>query len=90
MPLVPRSQDASRATTHEIQEVTPYRLDFTVSALRGMATNPVDVFTAAGRHLRALGRFAEPGHRERHRAARPRPVPSRTDAAGNLSPRPIR
>jgi hypothetical protein len=60
MPSVPRSQDASRATTHEIQVVTPYRLDLTVSALRRMSTNLVDVYTPDGRYLRALGGFAEP------------------------------
>lgn len=57
IPFGPRSQDA---TTHEIRVVTPYRLDFTVSALRRMAMNPVDVYTADGRYLRALGHLAEP------------------------------
>jgi DNA-3-methyladenine glycosylase II len=57
---MPRSHDALRATTHEIRVVTPYRLDLTVSALRRMATNPADVFTADGHYLRALGHFAEP------------------------------
>jgi len=33
MPSVPRLEDASRVTTHEIQVLTPYRLDLTVSAL---------------------------------------------------------
>ena len=51
---------AARATTHEIHVVTPYRLDLTVSALRRMATNLVDVYTSDGRYLRALGGFAEP------------------------------
>lgn len=60
MPSVYRSNDASRVTTHEIQVVTPYRLDLTVSALRRMASNLVDVYTADGRYLRALGGFAEP------------------------------
>lgn len=60
MGSIPRSQKASRATTHEIQVATPYRLDLTVSALRRMATNPVDVYTSDGRYLRALGGFAEP------------------------------
>jgi DNA-3-methyladenine glycosylase II len=60
MPSVPRSQDASCVTTHEIQAVTPYRLDLTVSALRRMASNLVDVYTPDGRYLRALGGFAEP------------------------------
>jgi DNA-3-methyladenine glycosylase II len=60
VPFVPQSQDPSGITTHEIRVVTPYRLDFTVSALRRMATNSVDVYTADGRYLRALGHFAEP------------------------------
>jgi DNA-3-methyladenine glycosylase II len=47
-------------TTHEIHVVTPYRLDLTVSALRRMASNLVDVYTPDGRYLRALGGFAEP------------------------------
>jgi DNA-3-methyladenine glycosylase II len=46
--------------THEIQLVTPYRLDLTVSALRRMASNLVDVYTPDGRYLRALDGFAEP------------------------------
>jgi DNA-3-methyladenine glycosylase II len=57
---MPRSHDALHAPTHEIRVVTPYRLDLTVSALRRMATNPVDVFTADGHYLRALGHFGEP------------------------------
>jgi DNA-3-methyladenine glycosylase II len=58
--FVPRSQDGRGATVHEIRVVTPYRLDLTVSALRRMATNPVDVYTDDGRYLRALDQFAEP------------------------------
>jgi DNA-3-methyladenine glycosylase II len=46
--------------THEIQVATPYRLDLTVSALRRMATNLVDVYTSDGRYLRALGGFSDP------------------------------
>ena len=60
MSSVSRSHGASRATTHEIQVATPYRVDLTVSALRRMATNLVDVYTSDGRYLRALGGFAEP------------------------------
>ena len=60
MPSVPRFQDASHATTHEIRVATPYRLDLTVSALRRMATNLVDVYTADGRHLRALDDVGDP------------------------------
>jgi DNA-3-methyladenine glycosylase II len=59
MSPVPKSR-ASRATTHELQVVTPYRLDLTVSALRRKSTNLVDVYTSDGRYLRALGGFAEP------------------------------
>lgn len=55
-----RSQNMSRATKREIEVATPYRLDLTVSALRRMATNPVDVYTADGRYLRALGGFSGP------------------------------
>ncbi len=59
MSPVPLSR-ASRATTHELQVATPYRLDLTVSALRRTSTNLVDVYTSDGRYLRALGGFAEP------------------------------
>jgi DNA-3-methyladenine glycosylase II len=45
---------------HEIPVVPPYRLDMTVSALRRLPTNLVDVYTADGRYLRALDGFAEP------------------------------
>ncbi|MEO6954861.1 MAG: hypothetical protein ABI321_23880 [Polyangia bacterium] len=47
-------------TRHELRVVAPYRLDLTVSALRRLASNLVDVYTADGRYLRALGGFAEP------------------------------
>jgi DNA-3-methyladenine glycosylase II len=60
MSSVPRSHNAARATTHDIQVAPPYRLDLTVSALRRMATNLVDIYTSDGRYLRALGGFAEP------------------------------
>ena len=60
MSTVPRSLSASRATTHELQVATPYRLDLTVSALRRMSTNLVDIYTPDGRYLRALGGFTGP------------------------------
>jgi DNA-3-methyladenine glycosylase II len=60
MPAVPLSNDVISPTTHEIRLVGPYRLDLTVSALRRMASNLVDVYTSDGRYLRALGGFAEP------------------------------
>ena len=39
---------------HEISIVAPYRLDLTVSALRRLATNAVDILTAEGHYMRAL------------------------------------
>ncbi|MGH7668998.1 MAG: DNA-3-methyladenine glycosylase family protein [Gemmatimonadaceae bacterium] len=38
----------------DLEVVTPYRLDLTVSALRRLRTNLVDVYTADGRYLRAF------------------------------------
>lgn len=40
-------------TQHEVPVVAPYRLDLTVSALRRLPSNLVDVYTADGRYLRA-------------------------------------
>lgn len=60
MSPVPRSHNESRVATHEIQVVPPYRLDLTVSALRRMKTNVVDVYTSDGRYLRALEGLAGP------------------------------
>ncbi len=57
---VPGSGGRTLVTTHEIEVVTPYRLDLTVSALRRTAANPVDVYTADGRYLRALPGFPQP------------------------------
>lgn len=47
----PKTVPASR--THELLVVAPYRLDLTVSALRRLPSNLVDVYTADGRYLRA-------------------------------------
>ncbi len=41
-------------TRHEISVVAPYRLDLTVSALRRLSTNVVDVLTPGGQYVRAL------------------------------------
>jgi DNA-3-methyladenine glycosylase II len=61
MPSGRRSSSlACRTTRHELRVVTPYRLDLTVSALRRLASNRVDVYTADGRYLRALDGFEEP------------------------------
>lgn len=60
MSSTPRSHIPSRVTTHDIEVITPYRLDLTVSALRRAATNLVDVYTSDGRYLRALNGWAAP------------------------------
>jgi DNA-3-methyladenine glycosylase II len=44
---------ASRSQ-YELSVVTPYRLDLTVSALRRLSTNVVDVLTPDGQYVRAL------------------------------------
>ena len=43
-----------------IAVVEPYRLDLTVSVLRRLSTNIVDVFTAEGHYVRAFGGGREP------------------------------
>lgn len=40
---------------HELSVVTPYRLDLTVSALRRLSMNVVDVLTPEGQYVRVLG-----------------------------------
>jgi DNA-3-methyladenine glycosylase II len=60
MPSLHKADNTSRIASHEISVITPYRLDLTVSALRRMPTNLVDIYTADGRYLRALGEFTEP------------------------------
>ena len=45
---------------HEIPVVMPYRLDLTVSVLRRLSTNVVDVLTPQGMYVRALSGFPEP------------------------------
>lgn len=60
MPSLHKVANASHTTSHELSVITPYRLDLTVSALRRLPTNLVDIYTADGRYLRALGEFAEP------------------------------
>ena len=51
-PLAPRP--APSRSQHELPVVTPYRLDLTVSALRRLSTNVVDVLTPDGQYVRAL------------------------------------
>jgi DNA-3-methyladenine glycosylase II len=56
------SQDRPRdRNAYEIDVVTPFRLDLTVSVLRRFSTNIVDLFTRDGEYVRAL---PLPGDRE--------------------------
>jgi DNA-3-methyladenine glycosylase II len=45
---------------HEIPVVMPYRLDLTVSVLRRLSSNIVDLLTPQGVYVRALSGFREP------------------------------
>jgi DNA-3-methyladenine glycosylase II len=45
---------------HEIPVLPPYRLDLTVSVLRRLSTNAVDLLTPQGMYVRALSGFPEP------------------------------
>lgn len=53
--MPPESRPASARSRHDLPVVTPYRLDLTVSALRRLSTNVVDVLTPEGQYVRALG-----------------------------------
>jgi DNA-3-methyladenine glycosylase II len=44
----------SSRSRHELSVAAPFRLDLTVSALRRLSTNIVDVFTSDGQYIRAL------------------------------------
>ncbi|MBL0311598.1 MAG: DNA-3-methyladenine glycosylase 2 family protein [Holophagaceae bacterium] len=45
---------------YEVAVTAPYRLDLTVSVLRRLSTNIVDVLTPQGHYVRALGGFDNP------------------------------
>jgi DNA-3-methyladenine glycosylase II len=45
---------------HECPASVPYRLDLTVSVLRRLSTNVVDVLTPGGQYVRALAGSREP------------------------------
>jgi DNA-3-methyladenine glycosylase II len=49
------TRPAASLSRHEIRVAVPYRLDLTVSALRRLSTNVVDVLTPDGQYVRALG-----------------------------------
>src|SRR5665811_639364 len=63
-PAEPASPADSRSgmaqARHELAVVAPFRLDLTVSALRRLSTNMVDVFTADGAYVRVLGSARAP------------------------------
>jgi DNA-3-methyladenine glycosylase II len=50
----PKVGERVTGTVHALPVVPPFRLDLTVSALRRLPTNPIDVFTADGRYLHAV------------------------------------
>ena len=51
---------------HEVPVKAPYRLDLTVSVLRRLSTNLVDVLTEHGQYVRVLGRVQQARDRSRH------------------------
>jgi DNA-3-methyladenine glycosylase II len=56
----PTAQPVVTNAQYKIAVVVPYRLDLTVSVLRRLSTNIVDVFTTEGHYVRALGSGCEP------------------------------
>lgn len=54
-PSEPDSRKDRPRSHYELRVATPYRLDLTVSVLRRLSTNVVDVFTPDGQYARALG-----------------------------------
>ena len=53
-------REATSAQVHAIPIVMPYRLDLTVSVLRRLSSNVVDLLTPQGAYVRALSGFSEP------------------------------
>jgi DNA-3-methyladenine glycosylase II len=58
--LVAGATDGNAEKSYSIRVQEPYRLDFTVNALRRLPSNPVDVLTPDGEYLRVLGDVAQP------------------------------
>lgn len=54
-----RVHDSNRRV-HDIPVMPPYRLDLTVSVLRRLSTNVVDILTPEGQYVRALSGSPEP------------------------------
>src|SRR5688500_1549357 len=65
----PGARPAISRSLHECPVAAPYRLDLTVSVLRRLSTNVVDVLTPDGQYARVLG-------------ASPRPVVARVAQVG--------
>ena len=60
-PHTPADSASSRTlSVHELRVITPYRLDLTVSVLRRLSTNVVDVLTPDGHYMRALAGASGP------------------------------
>lgn len=55
-----RRSASNSSHVHEIPVVMPYRLDLTVSVLRRLSSNVVDLLTPQGAYVRALSGFPEP------------------------------
>jgi DNA-3-methyladenine glycosylase II len=53
-PVAPEVGERLAGSTYALPVVPPFRLDLTVSALRRLPTNPIDVLTADGRYLHAV------------------------------------
>lgn len=60
MSTAPTAQTNITQARYEIDVAAPYRLDLTVSVLRRLSTNIVDVLTSEGQFVRALDGFQEP------------------------------
>lgn len=55
-----RARSGMGQSSHDLPVLPPYRLDLTVSALRRLSTNIVDVLTPDGAYVRVLGSVRAP------------------------------
>jgi len=56
----PKSKPVVSTSNYEIDVAVPYRLDLTVSVLRRLSANIVDLLTPDGQYIRAFAGFGEP------------------------------
>jgi DNA-3-methyladenine glycosylase II len=56
----PKSAPVVSSANYEIDVAVPYRLDLTVSVLRRLSANVVDLLTPDGQYVRAFDGFSEP------------------------------